>query len=211
MTDRLRGAGTRRGVASVVAGLLTFAVVGAAWLDARGAPAPTWTATTSLVVMPADDIDRWAAASAAEALGTGQVAATAAEVLRSRRVAADAAWEQGFLDGRPAPEVTVSVAVVPGTAVLRVTASAPARAVAEATAEALPRAGAAYLRTVAWPYRLVTVAPAGAARVPQRRPTVTPAALAVAALAALAVQQAWYRFPARRGPRRSATAEEASG
>jgi len=201
-------------VAGLVVGLVAGLAVAAGWLGLRSGTAPAWTATTSLAIMPTDDIDRWAAASAAEALSTGQVAATAAEILRSPRIVADAAHQQGLLDVAGAG-VTVTVAVVPGTAVLRVAVSAPARAVAEATAEALPRAGAAYLRTISWPYRLVTVASAGAAAVapPSRRGApVVLAVAALAALAALAAQQAWYRFRiAGRRTRPQATAEEARG
>jgi hypothetical protein len=214
------GPGRRRGAANVgasvvvglvagtvVAGILVAGtVVAAGWLGLRSGPAPAWTATTSLAIMPADDIDRWAAASAAEALSTGQVAATAAEILRSPRVVADAARQQGLVDGAG---VAVTVTVVPGTAVLRVAVSAPARAVAEATAEALPRAGAAYLRTISWPYRLVPVASAGAAVVAERPrrglPIVLTIVLTIAALAALAAQQAWYRL--RTAGRRRRTPE----
>ena len=210
MVDLFRRARARRVGGSAAAGLAVGLLAFAGWLGWRSDPAPVWTSATSVVIMPSDEIDRWAAASAGEALSTGQVAATAAEVLRSPRIVADATYAQGIAESPPSLELTVTVEAVPDTTMLRIEVSAPARAIAEGTAEAVPGAGAAYLRGVSWPYRLVTVAPAGAASLPERSGGLLNPLIG-AGLAGLAAQQSWYRLARRRQPRRPASEGSADG
>jgi hypothetical protein len=197
-----------------VAGVLTFLLVSTLGAGLWPNRAPSWTAGTSLVILPSGDIDRWAAASAAEALSTGQVAATVAEILRSPRIVAAAVDRQGLAASLRPPDVSVEVEVVPGTAVIRVVASATARAIAEATAAAIPEAGATYLQALSSPYRLVTVDPAGQAWRSNRDEGAAVGLLALAAfVAGLTVQQVWYRLPValagrdRAAPRPPRTAE----
>lgn len=114
---------------SVLGGALAGVLLLGAAIGFLASQPDDWSAEGALAVLPADDLPPSAVAGFYETLSRGQVTATYAEVLRSRRFQAqvrDAVGPEGAADG-----VGLSIEVVPETALISVTATAPSAALAE--------------------------------------------------------------------------------
>jgi hypothetical protein len=111
-----------------------------------------YTATATLVVLPAAQTDSSVEASYFDTLSQGQVAATYATVLRSRSTPKQ---------GRATDGVTVDAVLVPGTSAIDVHVTASRAPLAERVAGHIVRAGSNTLDRLAEPYR-VSVVDAGA-------------------------------------------------
>lgn len=175
---------------SVAAGFLVAAVilgVGALVLVRQGV---NWSATASVVVLPARDLDPETQAGYYETLSRGQVVATFAEMLRLRRFET-AAGDALRLPPGQRKQVEVTVEVVPDTAVITVTARAADPTLAEEVVDHIVGAWVPEVYDLATPYAPTIVSWAnGTARRLGTEPLQLGLALVfVALVAGLAVQQ----------------------
>lgn len=188
---RPRRAGARGAALAGAAVAAVILVAGAALTLVRP---PGWVAEASMVVLPAEGLGPGSEATYYETLSSGQIVRTFSEVVALRRFT-NAAAEQIGLSADEAGQVSSSVQVVPDTAMITVTTTAPAAGTAERLADGVMEAATAYLTQLSRPYntRVVSAAagtaePAGPATVPLLAVVVLVAS--VAGLAAfLALQQ----------------------
>lgn len=153
-----------------------------------------WAAEASMVVLPAEGLGPGAEATYYETLSSGQIVRTFSEVVALQRFT-DAAAQQIGLAADEASQVDSSVQVLPDTAMITVTTTAPDTGTAERLADGVMKTATAYLTELSRPYntRVVsgaagTAEPAGLATVPLLSVVVLVAS--VAGLAAfLALQQ----------------------
>lgn len=187
--------------ASVAAGLaagLLVIVIGAAFLASRS---NSWSGEATAVVQPASGSD--AAVGYYENLNQGQLVATYAEILRSRSLDRAAAGELG-LNGSDQGQVHANIAVVPATALIRVTATAPSAVVAERVADRVLGLSSAYVASLKQPYVLTGVATAGgtAKRSGTSTTTVMFVTLFVALAAGIGISQVCYQLSRLRDSQR---------
>jgi hypothetical protein len=155
----------------------------------------TWAAESMVVVLPATSLDDATSASYYETLSRGQIVATFAEVAGSLGFEQQAEDRLGLTAGQRA-QVTTDVSVVPDTAVILIRATADDADVAERMAAATTDLSVLYLAGLSKPYRVVTVpsAAGSASATGMSLPVLLAAALAVALVAGLALQQAVYHL-----------------
>lgn len=193
---------------SLVAGAVVAVLVGAAGLLFVATRPTTWSATASAVVLPSRNIERDAIPGYFETLSRGQIVNTFAEVLRLQRFQASAAGRLGL---SPAERngVDVAIQVVPDTAILTVTATAPRPEVAQSMADNVLAEAGSYIESLSQPYELSTVS--GAEGTAERggppKATLAAAVVLLAAVAGLAIQQAVQQLAVALGHR--PTLEEA--
>lgn len=150
--------GRRIGV-GVVAGVLIAAVIfagGLFWVFTRS---HDWSAKATAVVLPAPGIPSGTAASYYDTLSRGQIVETYAEILRLKKFQ-NASASGLNLTASQAGKATVTVAVVPNTALLTITATATNGAVAEALADGVFIQASEYVRSLASPYVVNSVSTA---------------------------------------------------
>jgi capsular polysaccharide biosynthesis protein len=141
----------RRLMLGVLAGVLVaIAIVGAGAAAVLSRPA-RWSAQSTLVVLPAKNIDLGAAASYYDTLSRGQIVSTLAEILHLAQVV-NSASDQTGLSPSLRRMTSVSVTVVPNTALVAVTASAPNAQTAERLADAVAQVGQTYIAGLGSPY-----------------------------------------------------------
>ena len=152
-----------------------------------------YTAESMLVVLPATELDESTSASYYETLSRGQIVATFAEVASGPNFRQQAERELA-LSGEQAESVTTEVTVVPNTSVILIRSTAPSAELAQQMVEATTRVSVKYLASLSQPYRVVPVPTGNDAADPSGlSPLVLiGAAVAVALVAGVAVQQAVY-------------------
>jgi hypothetical protein len=155
----------------------------------------TWAAESMVVVLPAASLDDATSASYYETLSRGQIVATFAEVAGSLGFEQQAEDRLGLTAGQRA-QVTTDVSVVPDTAVILIRATAGDADVAQRMVAATTDLSVQYLAGLSRPYRVVTVpsAAGSASATGMSLPVLLAAALAVALVAGLALQQAVYHL-----------------
>jgi capsular polysaccharide biosynthesis protein len=155
----------------------------------------TWAAESMVVVLPAVNLDDATSASYYETLSRGQIVATFAEVAGSLGFEQQAEDRLGLTVGQRA-QVSTDVSVVPDTAVILVRATANDADVAQRMAAATTDLSVQYLAGLSKPYRVVTVpsAAGSASATGMSLPVLLAAALAVALVAGLALQQAVFHL-----------------
>jgi hypothetical protein len=155
----------------------------------------TWAAESMVVVLPAANLDDATSASYYETLSRGQIVATFAEVAGSLGFEQQAEDRLGLTAGQRA-KVTTDVSVVPDTAVILIRATADDAEVAQRMVGATTDLSVQYLAGLSRPYRVVTVpsAAGSASATGMSLPVLLAAALAVALVAGLALQQAVYHL-----------------
>jgi hypothetical protein len=155
----------------------------------------TWAAESMVVVLPAASLDDATSASYYETLSRGQIVATFAEVAGSLGFEQQAEDRLGLTAGQRA-QVTTDVSVVPDTAVILIRATADDANVAQRMVAATTDLSVQYLAGLSRPYRVVTVPSAvgSASATGMSLPVLLAAALAVALVAGLALQQAVYHL-----------------
>jgi len=155
----------------------------------------TWAAESMVVVLPAANLDDATSASYYETLSRGQIVATFAEVAGSFGFEQQAEDRLGLTGGQRT-RVTTDVSVVPDTAVILIRATADEADVAQRMAAATTDLSVQYLAGLSKPYRVVTVpsAAGSASATGMSLPVLLAAALAVALVAGLALQQAVYHL-----------------
>ncbi|MGH3623668.1 MAG: Wzz/FepE/Etk N-terminal domain-containing protein [Sciscionella sp.] len=210
---RLRRRVTRR---SVVVGVVTAVVVimvGVVLLVFRP---HSWTATTSLVVLPdRARVDASTAASYYDTLSQGQVSTTFAQILQSQGGSAPLAGDTG-LSRAQLKNVTITVNPVPDTSIIDVDVSAPTAGQAALVANKVTDAGRQTLQSLGTPYATSIVdraAPEIAKPVGASALTLVAVIAVVAVVAAVGAQQvSWLVGVAmqRRGAPRPSPARSAS-
>jgi capsular polysaccharide biosynthesis protein len=155
----LRGRRTRALAISITAGVVAVLCISAvAWAFAARRPTG-WEAEARVVVLPAGRPGQPAETGYYESLSRGQIVGTFAEMLQLDR------FEAGVADGLSlTPEerqsVEVRATVIPDSAMITVTASAPDRVTAETMADAVILSSSDELATFAEPYTLELVSSA---------------------------------------------------
>ena len=178
-------------VAGIVAALLV--VMGGVFFDA--ALPRRWSATAALVVLPAPNLNQEAVAGFYETLSRGQIVATYAEILRSQRFEV-AAERELRLTPAQRREASVSVRIVPETALITVTATAASPTVAERLADRIAAVADTSISALGQPY---TVSSVTGARGTAEKSGISTEGLAlvvgvVALAVGLAAQQAVYQL-----------------
>ena len=193
-------------VFGLLAGILVaVAIVGLGSAAILSRPAK-WSAQSTLVILPAKDIDLGAAASYYDTLSRGQIVSTLAEILHLAQVVNTAADQTG-LSPSLRTKTAVAVTVVPNTALVAVSATAPSAQTAERMADAVAQVGQTYIAGLHSPYTASLVSKAaGTATRNGLGLSKLLVILVVAALAAgLGTQQAVYQlYPLAVRRRRSA-------
>jgi len=153
------GRDTRRLLLGVVAGVAVAAIVAGAGLGYLLGRSKNWSARAVVAVLPSKRIDVATAAGYYDTLSRGQIVTTIAEILRLPRFKTAAA-DQLHLSPPARGQVSISVDVIPNTALAAVTATAPARATAEAMADAVVASATGYIGGLSSPYDVVPVSQA---------------------------------------------------
>lgn len=184
---------------SIVIGMATLvAVVVAGFAFALTRP-ERFEARASMVVLPDDDISDEDMAGYYETLNQGQVVATFAEILRTRFSVDDV---DRITDVQRA-DVSSKIEVVPDTAVIEITASAPEEADAVEVANAIAEEASDFVADLTNPYQLV---PLDDAKGEDGQDVSLSALLVVVAIvaivAALALQQLVFQLGMLLGRRR---------
>lgn len=180
---------------SVVAGVIVALALLAGGVAYALTQHRTWAAESMVVVLPAANLDDATSASYYETLSRGQIVATFAEVAGSLGFEQQAEDRLGLTAGQRA-RVTTDVSVVPDTAVILIRVTADEADVAQRMAAATTDLSVQYLAGLSKAYRVVTVpsASGSASATGMSLPVLLAAALAVALVAGLAVQQAVYHL-----------------
>lgn len=194
----------RRRLPSVIAGLIAFLVVaGAGSYYVLSRPA-TYTATASVVVLPAKNVSETAVSGYYETLSRGQIVETYAEVFRLPE------WSRAAIDALGVPadvgaKITTSASVVPSTAVIDVTATAPDGATAEDVVAGMVDRTSQYITSLAQPYDVHPISDASGTAKASGIPKIPFLAvvLLVAIVIGVAVQQLVYRLGEARGRSRA--------
>lgn len=190
---------SRRGLWSLLAGLLAFLIVaggGAAYVLSRPS---TYTATASVVVLPSKNVSETAVAGYYETLSRGQIVETYAEMFRLPE------WSRAAIDSLAVPDdvrtqITTAATVVPSTAVIDVTATAPDPATAEGVVAGMVERTSNYIATLSQPYDVHPISDASGTAKTSGIPKIPFLAvvLVVAVVVGVAVQQLTYRLMASR-------------
>lgn len=114
-----------------------------------------WTAKSTAVVLPEATVPRDSAPSYYDTLSQGQIVETYAEMLRLQRFKDDSV--KALKLGAAGDSVTVTVAVVPNTALLTVTASGQNAETAEKLADSVLALATQYVSTLPSPYAIARV------------------------------------------------------
>ncbi len=180
---------------SMVGGAIVAALLLAAGIAFALAQPQTWTAESVIVVLPAASVDDATSAAYYETLSRGQIVATFAEVAGNVRFAQQAEERLGLTPAQR-EQVTTEVSVVPDTSVILVRASSPEPAVAEKVADMTSTVASAYFAGLTKAYASQVVHPAKGSAYFSGTPVplLLGAALVVALVAGLAVQQAVYHL-----------------
>ncbi len=194
---------------SIVSGVVVAVALAAAGLAYALTQQRSWTAEAVVVVLPAASLDDATSAAYYETLSRGQIVATFAEVAATNRFEQQAEAELQ-LSVAEQEKVSVEVTVVPDTAVILIRTTAPTAATAEAMADQITLLSSQYWAGLSKPYRTRTVGnAAGSAEPSGNSPLVLAgAAIAVALVAGLAVQQAVYHLSMAARRARGETAQE---
>jgi capsular polysaccharide biosynthesis protein len=142
-----------------IAGVLFTVLIlasGLFWVFSRS---HTWAAKAVVVVLPAPGIPSGTAASYYDTLSRGQIVETYAEILRLQRFQEATIAGLDRATAQPA-KTTVTVAVVPNTALITITATGPSRTVAETLADGVFTQAGNYVRSLAGPYTVTAVSTA---------------------------------------------------
>jgi hypothetical protein len=202
LSSRFDALAVRRSVVTGVIVALALLAAGVAYALTQHR---TWAAESMVVVLPAANLDDATSASYYETLSRGQIVATFAEVAGSLGFEQQAEDRLGLTDGQRA-QVTTDVSVVPDTAVILIRATAADADVAQRMVAATTDLSVQYLAGLSKPYRVVTVpsAAGSATATGMSLPVLLAAALAVALVAGLALQQVVYHLSvALRGSQRA--------
>jgi capsular polysaccharide biosynthesis protein len=180
---------------SIVTGVIVALALLAAGVTYALTQHRTWAAESMVVVLPAATLDDATSASYYETLSRGQIVATFAEIAGSLGFEQQAEERLGLTPGQRA-QVTTDVSVVPNTAVILIRTTAGDADVAQRMAATTTELSAQYLAGLSNPYRVVTVpsAAGSASATGMSLPVLLAAALAVALVAGLALQQAVYHL-----------------
>jgi capsular polysaccharide biosynthesis protein len=167
---------------SIVAGVVVMVLVAAAGISLVLSRGSDSIARASLVVLPSKDLSEDRLASYYETLNNGQITPTFAEVLKNRIDLASVTARGVSAADRAASKAEVKV--VPQTALIEVSVTAPSDRVAVALADGVATASISYVNGLGQPYVVDLVAGAQ-----PDDPTSTPdaALVAVAIVVALAV------------------------
>ncbi|MBW3601750.1 MAG: hypothetical protein KY434_03495 [Actinobacteria bacterium] len=144
---------------AAVGGVAVAAVVLAAGAALALARPAGWTAQASMIVLPARDLGPGAEATYYETLSSGQIVRTFSEVVALRRFT-NAAADRIGLPADEASQVDSSVQVLPDTAMITVTATAPGAGTAERLADGVMDEATAYLGQLSIPYNTRVVSDA---------------------------------------------------
>lgn len=115
-----------------------------------------WSATSSLVVLPAPEVDPSSAAGFYETLSRGQIPATFAQLIRLQRFESAAA-DSLDLSNVQREDVNLDVELVPDTAVVNLTLTAPGPALAEAMADGIVAEANRYVAGLSGPFTLAVI------------------------------------------------------
>lgn len=164
-----------------------------------------WTAESVSVVLPSTTLDEADSASYYETLSRGQIIATFAEVASNKRFEQQAEQNLG-LDATQQAAVSSEVTVAPSTAVVLIQVTSDDRQVAEQVAGEMTTVSQSYLQGLAKPFRLEVVNNgAGTSFRSSTSPLVLfAAAVVVALVGGLAIQQAVYHSLVALRPNRQA-------
>jgi capsular polysaccharide biosynthesis protein len=149
----------RRLIAGVVAGIIVAAMVSTAGVGYLLGRSKNWSARAVVAVLPSKNIDVATAAGYYDTLSRGQIVTTVAEILRLPRFK-DTAADKLHLAGPARDQVSISVDVIPNTALAAVTATAPNRGTAEAMADGVVSSATGYIGGLSSPYDVVPVSQA---------------------------------------------------
>lgn len=192
LLERVDRSALRVSLAAGVAVALVLAVAGLAYAATQQR---TYTAESVLVVLPDSALDTATSAAYYETLSRGQVVATFAEIAGNLR------FEQQAEQRLQVPEaqrdaITTEVSVVPDTAVILFRVTAEDAGLAEQVADTSTTIATEYLTGLSKPYRTDLVQAAGgtAYQSSTSRGLLIVAALLVALVAGLAIQQAIYHL-----------------
>ena len=206
-TKNLNARALRR---SVIIGAIVAVLILAAGTAFALTQPKTWTAESVIVVLPAANLDDATSAAYYETLSRGQIVATFAEVAGNLWFAQQAEERLG-LTPEQREQVTTEVSVVPNTAVVLVRASSPDPAVAEKVADMTSTISAEYFAGLANRYttQIVHSAEGSAQSSGTPVPLLLAAALVVAVVAGIAVQQAVYHLTV--ATQRTSGSQQSSG
>jgi capsular polysaccharide biosynthesis protein len=171
----------RRGsrLGEVAVGVVVAAIVLGLGLAVLATRPPTWTARSTLLVVPTDPKSA-VAAGFYETIAEGQVIATFAEILRGSDLQQQVASRSG-LSASSAP--SVSVQVVPGTALIRIDVKDASRSDAGTMAAGLAGAASAYVLALNQPFQLSDFRSVGLTKSTSLKPVTFMTAVALIALA----------------------------
>lgn len=180
---------------SIVVGVIVALILLAGGLAYALTQRASYTAESVVVVLPAATLDDAASAAYYETLSRGQIVATFAEVAGNLQFEQQAEQSVG-LSPAQAENVTTEVTVVPDTAVILIRTTAPDAATAEKVADAVTSLSAQYWAGLSKPYstRVVGSSRGTAVASGTSQVILIGAAVAVALVAGLAVQQAIYHL-----------------
>lgn len=144
----------RHVVTGLLAGILAAGAVGVLGVYLEQARPTTWTAQSHMLMAPTVQ-DKGSETSAYyETLSNGQLPATAAAIVSERRFLVDA---ERALDLPDRKGISVQVAVLPETAVLKIEVTAPDVQIAESVADELPRQATSTVDQLLAPYQLTVL------------------------------------------------------
>lgn len=138
------------------AGLLAAVIVLAAGVGYVATRPKTWSANTTVVVVPDKSLALPTASSYFDTLSSGQVPSTVGQVLDVARYKTDAASKLG-LTRSVLSEVSVVTTVVTGTFLVKVTVTAPMKIVAEDMADQVVAAATPQVNNLIAPYQMSVV------------------------------------------------------
>jgi len=174
----------------VVAGVTIAALILLGGLGYVLTRSHNWSAKATAVVLPAPNIPAGTSASYYDTLSRGQIIETYAETLRTKFPNGGAA---GLDLGPGVPKrATITVSVVPNTALISIAATAASGPNAEAVADAVSTQGSAYIKSLLQPYVLNSVSAAKGTAIESTSHTggFLAVLVVVALVVGLAVQQA---------------------
>lgn len=195
MTTNLQGDGgdteRRRGVvAGLLSGILVAVIIGLVGTGFALTRPSVWRAEAWVVVLPAPELEMETAAGFYETLSRGQIVSTFAEVIRLPRFHQQAAESLAMTDESLAA-TEIDVAVVPETAMITLSTSAPDQEAAELLADEILGASLPFIETLSEPYAVEIVSAAAGSGQPSGLSTLQYALAmgAVALVSGLAAQQ----------------------
>ena len=143
----------------VVAGVMIAALILVGGLGYVLTRSHNWSAKATAVVLPDPKISSQIAASYYDTLSRGQIVETYAEDLRLKKFQ-NASAAGINLSAAQAKKATITVSVVPNTALITIEATSTTGPTAEALADGVFTQGSAYIKSLAQPYVLDSVSAA---------------------------------------------------